>query len=262
MQRDLSIDLIKARPNRRVYGMGLGIMILDEVYPGFPGDIRNASGYPFPIQYQVMEDLNCNNIAVTKNNEDDAIILASIMKAAKRLEWYGCKAIVAECGYFSYFQQMVAGEIDIPVFMSSLLQVPMIQQVIGPKKAVGIFCGQASSLSDAHLTNVGIDLNSNFHVKGAIDESDCSQFMALWREDYRKDIPEASYKLAEKEILISCKDFVKKHPDIGAIMLECTGFQSFAKSIQRELDLPVYSWSTLLDYAYSVVVHRDFYGHV
>ena len=48
--------------------------------------------------------------------------------------------------------------------------------------------------------------------------------MALWGEDYRKDIPEASYKLAEKEILISCKDFVKKHPDIGAIMLECTGF--------------------------------------
>jgi hypothetical protein len=86
--------------------------------------------------------------------------------------------------------------------------------------------------------------------------------MALWREDYRKDIPEASYKLAEKEILISCKDIVKKHPDIGAIMLECTGFQPFAKSIQRELDLPVYSWSTLLDYAYSVVVHRDFYGHV
>ena len=77
-----------------------------------------------------------------------------------------------------------------------------------------------------------------------------------------RGIPEASYKLAEKEILISCKDFVKKHPDIGAIMLECTGFQSFAKSIQRELDLPVYSWSTLLDYAYSVVVHRDFYGHV
>jgi hypothetical protein len=40
------------------------------------------------------------------------------------------------------------------------------------------------------------------------------------------------------------------------------GFQPFAKSIQRELDLPVYSWSALLDYAYSVVVHRGFYCHV
>ena len=123
MQRDLSIDLIKARPNRRVYGMGLGIMILDEVYPGFPGDVRNASGYPFPIQYEVMEDFNCNNIAVTKNNEDDAIILASIMKAAKRLEWYGCKAIVAECGYFSYFQQMVRDQGRDSELVSTLLDM-------------------------------------------------------------------------------------------------------------------------------------------
>ena len=59
MNRDIGIDLIRARPDRRVYGMGLGVMILDEVYPGFPGDVRNASAYPFPIQYEVMEGLNC-----------------------------------------------------------------------------------------------------------------------------------------------------------------------------------------------------------
>jgi hypothetical protein len=28
------------------------------------------------------------------------------------------------------------------------------------------------------------------------------------------------------------------------------------------VDLPIFTWSTLLDFAYSVVVHRDFYGHV
>ena len=26
--------------------------------------------------------------------------------------------------------------------------------------------------------------------------------------------------------------------------------------------LPIFSWGTLLDYAYSVVAHRDYYGHV
>lgn len=45
--RDQSIDLIRARKGHACYGMGLGIMILDEVYPGFPGDVRNASAYPF-----------------------------------------------------------------------------------------------------------------------------------------------------------------------------------------------------------------------
>jgi hypothetical protein len=32
--------------------------------------------------------------------------------------------------------------------------------------------------------------------------------------------------------------------------------------VQREIDVPIFTWSTLLDYAYSVVAHRDFYGHV
>ena len=45
--RDLGIERIEARP-------GLGVMLLDDVYQGFPGDVRNASGYPFPIQYEII----------------------------------------------------------------------------------------------------------------------------------------------------------------------------------------------------------------
>jgi hypothetical protein len=40
------------------------------------------------------------------------------------------------------------------------------------------------------------------------------------------------------------------------------GFPPFARALQREIDLPVFSWGTLLDYAYSVAVHRDYYRHV
>ena len=43
MQRDFGINQIYARPGKVGYGMGLGVMLLDEVYPGFPGDLRNAS---------------------------------------------------------------------------------------------------------------------------------------------------------------------------------------------------------------------------
>ena len=49
---------------------------------------------------------------------------------------------------------------------------------------------------------------------------------------------------------------------MGAMMLECTGFQPFARALQREIDIPIFTWGTLLDYAYSVTVHRDYYGHV
>ena len=43
--RDPAIQRIHARKNHCCYGMGLGIIILDDVYPGFPGDVRIDTGF-------------------------------------------------------------------------------------------------------------------------------------------------------------------------------------------------------------------------
>jgi len=194
--------------------------------------------------------------------QDKSPCRAPIKTAAKNLEQMGCRAIAAECGYFAYFQKDVAGHVDIPVFMSSLLQVPFIQQIIGPKKTVGILCAQKRFLSEIHLENVGINLDSNYIIAGAQDEYSCPEFDNLWDPEKRPERPEIYYDKAEKDMIKAAIDFTKKNPNIGALMLECTGMQPFARAIQREIDLPVFSWGTLLDYAYSVVVHRDYYGHV
>ncbi len=114
--RDPGISRIVARPDRRAYGMGLGVILLDDVYPGFPGDVRNPSGYPFPIQYEVCTGIDIQQLVVEK---DKSPCLEPILKAAHKLEWMGCRAIVAECGYFAYFQREVAAAVNIPVYMSS-----------------------------------------------------------------------------------------------------------------------------------------------
>ncbi|TIW11746.1 MAG: aspartate/glutamate racemase family protein, partial [Mesorhizobium sp.] len=102
--------------------MGLGIMLLDEVYPGFPGDVRNASAYPFPIQYEVVEGVDIDRLVF---QADKSACVKPILQAARRLERMGCRAIAAECGNFAFFQKEVAAEVKVPVFMSSLLQVPL-----------------------------------------------------------------------------------------------------------------------------------------
>ncbi len=83
-----------------------------------------------------------------------------------------------------------------------------------------------------------------------------------WYEPKRTDPPGAYYDKAEREFVQVAVDFYHAHPSMGAMMLECTGMQPFARAIQREIDIPIFSWGTLLDYAYSVAVHRDYYGHV
>jgi len=258
-QHDMGIRLIKARKNRRCYGMGLGIIILDEVYPGFPGDVRNASAYPFPIQFEVVKNVDIPRLVY---EEDKSPCLEPIKTAAKNLETMGCRAIAAECGYFAYFQKEIAGYVDVPVFMSSLLQVPWAQQLIGPDKVVGVLAAMKPYLTDAHLAAVGVQPGSNYVVGGAMDDGRCEEFENLWIGDKRPDIPQANYDKAEKEFVGVVVDFYNSHPDMGAIVLECTGFQVFGRAVQRAIDIPVFSWGTLLDYAYSVTVHRDFYGHV
>jgi len=257
-QRDMGIRHIKARKNHRCYGMGLGIIILDEVYPGFPGDVRNASAYPFPIQYEIVKGVDIPRLVY---EEDKSPCLHPIQTAAKNLENMGCRAIAAECGYFAYFQKEIAAHVDVPVFMSSLLQVPWAQQLVGPGKVVGVLAALKQYMTDAHLQAVGVQPGSNYVLGGAMDDGRCEEFENLWIGDKRPDIPQAHYDKAEQEFVGVAVDFYRSHANMGALVLECTGFQVFARAVQREIDIPVFSWGTLLDYAYSVTVHRDFYGH-
>ena len=257
--RDVGINHIRARKDHRCYGMGLGIIILDDVYPGFPGDVRNASAFPFPIQYEIAEGVD---IWALVHEEDKSPCREPILRAAEKLESMGCRAIAAECGYFAFFQKDVAAHLNVPVFMSSLLQVPWAQQLIGPDKVVGILAARQSQLADEHLEAVGVQIGSNYVVTGAEDDGRCPEFENLWYAPTRPQVPEAYYDKAEQEFVAVAVEFFRSHPNMGAMMLECTGMQPFARAIQREIDIPIFSWGTLLDYAYSVAVHRDYYGHV
>jgi hypothetical protein len=257
--RDMGIQHIRTRRDHRCYGMGLGIIILDDVYPGFPGDVRNASAYRFPIQYEIAEGVD---IPALVCEEDKSPCLAPIQRAAERLERIGCRAIAAECGYFAYFQQEIADLVDVPVFMSSLLQVPWAQQLIGSNRVVGLFASSRADITPRHLQAVGIQPCTNYVLGGIEDYGEVIEFNNLWTHAVRPDYPEAYYDKAEREFLDVAIAFFRDHDNMGAMILECTGMQPFARALQREIDIPIFSWGTLLDYAYSVVVHRDYYGHV
>jgi hypothetical protein len=193
----------------KAYGMGLGVILLDDVCPGFPGDVRNASGYPFPIQYEIVSGVDIKKLVVEPNK---IVCLPPLIRAAQKLEKLGCRAIVAECGYFAYFQREVAASVKIPVFMSSLLQAPMAQQLIGASRTVGILMANAKHLTDHHLESVGIKLGSNYVVGGAMDDLRCIQFDHLWTEGLRTDPPAADYALADPSSSRWRRNFTRRIP--------------------------------------------------
>ncbi len=257
--RDPGIKNISVRQNHVGYGMGLGVMLLDDAYPGFPGDVRNPSAFPFPIQYDIATDVS-NKTLVWE--QDKTPVRAPIVAYAKRLQRYGCRAIAAECGYFAYFQQEVATAVSVPLFTSSLLQVPFAKTLIGSTKTVAILCAQRRFLTDRHLEAVGIDTNSNLIIGGAQDEPGVTEFDKLWDPEKRPQEPHARYEACEIQMVEATKALVARDPNVGAIVYECTGMQPFSRAAQREVGLPIFDWGTLLHYAYSAVVSRDYYGHV
>lgn len=257
--RDRDIRIIKVRENHVGYGMGLGVMLLDDAYPGFPGDVRNPSAFPFPIQYDIACDVSNKTLVW---DQDKTPVREPIIASAQRLERYGCRAIAAECGYFAYFQEDVAEAVNVPVFTSSLLQVPFAQTLIGPKKKVAILCAQRRFLTDKHLTSVGINPDSPIVIGGAQDELGVTEFNKLWDPEKRSADPYANYDLCAQQMIEATKTLVARDPEIGAIVFECTGMQPFSRAVQREVGLPIFDWGTLLHYAYSAVVSRDYYGHV
>jgi len=264
--KDRLIRENRARPGQLAYGTGLGILLLEDVYPGFPGDLRNASAWGFPIQYQVVPNLDIFGLVEDPDRDLESYV-EPIVEAAKTLQnRYGCRAIAAECGFFAYFQKHVAAALHVPVFMSSLLQINWIQSLIGPDKTVGIYTSSLQSLTDQHLEAVGTRIGSNYRLfdfYDCVSSTDNPETNKLWNtKGLRPDPAGCDFDLLEAQMVEAAIEMQRREPALGALLLECTGYPPCGRAIQMATGLPVFSWSTLLDFAWAAVNHRDFYGHV
>ena len=65
---------------------------------------------------------------------------------------------------------------------------------------------------------------------------------------------------AEHDILAGGHALVTSHPDVGAVLLECTKMVPYARALSERLRLPVFSIYTFVTWFQAGLVPRDF-GH-
>jgi hypothetical protein len=70
------------------------------------------------------------------------------------LEGDGVRAITTSCGYLSIYQRELAAAVSVPLFSSSLFQVPLAARVIRPDQRVGILTARAV-LTERHFQGPG-----------------------------------------------------------------------------------------------------------
>ena len=66
--------------------------------------------------------------------------------------------------------------------------------------------------------------------------------------------------LIQEEIVEVAKSMVHAHPDIGALILECSDLPPYAHAVQKETHLPVFDFFTMIHYVHTAVVRQEFQG--
>src|SRR5215216_1676728 len=117
-----------------VYGRSIGILMLQTRFPRVPGDMGNATSFAFPVVHRIVEAATPQRVVTA----GDPRLLTPFIEAARELEQQGVLAITTNCGFLAMFQAELAAAVDVPVFSSSLLLVPMLRRMLRPDRRIGI----------------------------------------------------------------------------------------------------------------------------
>jgi len=240
--------IYKARKGQASYGEAIGVLLLDTFTPYIPGDVANASTYPFPVRFKKVENYTSER-ALSK----DPTVFQSLLEAALELVGQGVRAITGDCGYMAIHQEELADQLEVPVFLTSLLQVPFISRIIGRKGKIGIICADSRQLDDAVLNKAGVDSTIAIKIKGFEKMENCSKTFA-------QQIGSLDSQKIQGEIVSLAREMTEQDPSVRAILLECSCLPPYGAAIQEAVGLPVFDYITMIKYVFSAVVKKRFEG--
>lgn len=235
-----------ARGGKAVYGAPLGILMLEAKFPRIYGDMGNATTWPFPVLYRVVLGASPEKV-VLKGAEG---LLPDFIAAAQELVRLGAEAITTNCGFLSLFQKELAAAVNVPVATSALMQVPWVQATLPPGKRVGIVTVSKATLTPRHLDAANVPRDTPI----AGTENGKEFFRVLIKAE-KNDM---DIDLAERDVVEAGANLVKAHPEIGALVLECTNMPPYAAALQAATGLPVYDVYTMVSWFHSGLRPRRF----
>lgn len=236
-----------------VYGHAIGIVMQEDCLIRFPGDVGNATTFDYPVRYKVVKGVDPK---VLKNPVEAIKYVKFFVEAAQELEKEGVRAIVGGCGFQAIYQKEMVEALNIPVFTSSLIQVPMVHYSLKRGKKVGIITANSQCLSEEYFRAVGWSSDSiPVRIEGMENLEPRFSTIAGESEELIK-------KVRENTLVKLSIDFIQRNPDIGAIVLECTNLPPCSYAIQKAVHLPVFDIVTLINWVYYGVTCKKYMGYL
>lgn len=217
-----------------ICGLTMGVISLESFFPKPDGHIKYPASFDFPVMYETVQGATVDRLI----RERDPALLQPFIEAAKKLEREGVKAITGSCGFLALHQKEIADAVDIPVFMSSLIQVPLVSRMLKKNQKVGVVVANSDALTQDHLTGVGI-ADEPIVVAGMQHQP---QFSDVILKGLRNDL---DMEIFEQELCAVTEAMLKDNPETGAIVLECTDLSHFAPVLHQKYGLPVFDLTSL-----------------
>lgn len=226
----------------------IGVICMDTDFTKIPGHIRNRRTFDFPVRYEVVAGATAERVVA----QADPTLLDPFIRAAQKLEADGVGAVTSACGFLAIFQQELAAAVDVPVYASSLIQLPMVSRMVRRGRCVGVLTANEHALTPRHLAGVGAS-DVPVCVAGMQDQP---EFREVMLEARRADL---DADRLEREVLAVADRLAAANADLGALVVECTDLVPFAHAVQARLRLPVFDIVTLTETVHASLTRRPFH---
>lgn len=206
----------------------LGVLMLDTRFPRLPGDVGHAGSFGMPVHHRVVEGASPRRIV----QQGDRTLLEAFIAAGQALVDDGALALTTSCGFLARWQAELQAALPVPVWTSSLLMLPALAA-----QRPGVLTVDAASLDAGTLRAAGAPPSTP--VQG-IDPASALAVTLL------QDRPELDAQAAALTMAMAARELIRRHPDRGAIVLECTNMPPYRDLVAQVTGLPVHDVMTMV----------------
>jgi hypothetical protein len=237
---DASKDILKYGGTTKHAAACLGVVRLDYNYPPAPGDIDCPDTYAYDVFYRVVPGLTfdmCQSGKLTPDVEKEFV------EAVQWLTAKGVAGITGDCGFMMWLQAKARQNTTVPVFMSSLAQLPAVTCSFSRNEKVAIFTANGKTLTpmrDLIRDECGVDpSDKRFVIVGC---EDVPGFEAVAAGD-KVDVASVTPGMVNK-----ARKTLIQHPDVRGFLLECTELPPYSDAIRAATGMPVYDSITACNF--------------
>ncbi|MET4236196.1 Asp/Glu/hydantoin racemase [Bradyrhizobium sp. LA6.10] len=243
------------RPGQSFYGAPIGILQLQRVdrpgiRPFIPGSVGNASTWTVPVRYKTVPGLTFDRLL----GPVDVDMKTAVTQAAIELEREGAQLITSNCGFMVRYQEVVRAAVEVPVLLSSLLLGPFLERMLPRKKALGIITANASSLTSDLLEAAGLSGISERVIVAGLEGAPA--FAAA----FLKASGDLDVGSVEGETVDAAITLLKRRPDIGVLLFECSELPPYAAAVQRTTGIPVFDFTSMVEFFVGGLIRKPFIG--